>query len=334
MCTAISWAGNRHYFGRNLDVEAHFEEQVVITPRNFPLPFRRLPVMARHHAIIGMATVSEGYPLYYDGINEHGLGMAGLSFPHSARYFPARPEADNVTPFELIPWVLGQCSTVGEAETLLSRANLLDEAFSPQFPLSPLHWMVADSTGCLVVESTKEGLQLYRNPTQVLTNEPPFPFHQLRLNDFLALSSRPPENTFDPALGLKPYSRGMGGLGLPGDLSSPSRFVRAAFARGHSSPGETPEADLCQFFHLLNFVAQPLGCVTLEDGRQEYTFYSSCCDTAAGIYYYNTYFNPQIRAIPLPRAQLDSNLLFCHKMDDTLSFLRYNESTITFREGD
>lgn len=334
MCTAISYFGNRHYFGRNLDVEAHHEEQVVTTPRNFPLPFRKLPPLNRHHAIIGIATVAEGYPLYYDAVNEHGLAMAGLSFPHSAHYFPYRQGADNVTPFELIPWVLGQCANVGEAEILLSRISLLDESFSPLFPISPLHWMLADAQRSLVVESTVEGLRVWQNPTHVLTNEPPFPLHLFRLNDFLSLSDRPPENTFDPALGLKAYSRGMGALGLPGDLSSPSRFVRAAFARSHSSPGETPEADLCQFFHLLNFVAQPLGCVTLKDGQQEHTFYSSCCDTAAGIYYYNTYFNPQIRAIPLPRAQLDSNLLLCHKMDDTLSFLRYNESTITFREGD
>ena len=308
MCTAISFSGNRHYFGRNLDVEAYYEEQVVTTPRNFPLPFRKLPLLERHHAIIGMATVAEGYPLYYDAVNEHGLAMAGLSFPHSARYFPYRQGADNVTPFELIPWVLGQCACVGEAEVILSRISLLDEPFSSQFPLSPLHWMLADSQRSLVVESTEEGLRVYQNPSHVLTNEPPFPFHQFRLNDFLSLSDRPPENTFDPALGLKAYSRGMGGLGLPGDLSSPSRFVRAAFARSHSSPGETPEQDLCHFFHLLNFVAQPLGCVTLEDGRQEYTFYSCCCDTAAGISYYPTYFHPQITAVSLRQTDPES---FC-----------------------
>ena len=121
MCTAISFSGNRHYFGRNLDVEAHYEEQVVTTPRNFPLPFRKLPLLARHHAIIGIATVAEGYPLYYDAVNEHGLAMAGLSFPHSARYFPYRQGADNVTHFELIPWVLSQCATVREARNLIGK---------------------------------------------------------------------------------------------------------------------------------------------------------------------------------------------------------------------
>ena len=318
MCTAISFSGNRHFFGRNLDVEAHYQEQVAVTPRNFPLSFRHLPAQTRHHAIIGIATVADGYPLYYDAVNEHGLAMAGLSFPHSARYFPPQKGWDNVTPFELIPWVLGQCASVREAEALLTRANLLDEAFSPQLPLSPLHWMAADAAGCLVIESTKEGLHLYHNPAGVLTNEPPFPLQQFRLNDYLSLSDHTPENAFDPALGLTPYSRGMGALGLPGDLSSTSRFVRAAFARSHSSPGQAPETDLFHFFHLLHFVAQPLGCVTLENGRQEYTYYSSCCDTAAGIYYYTTYFNPQITAVSLRDTDLDCARLAEFPLRDNL----------------
>lgn len=324
MCTAISYSGNRHYFGRNLDIEAHHDEQVVITPRNASLPFRQLPTPERHHALIGIATVSEGYPLYYDAVNEHGLGMAGLSFPGSTRYFPRRQGADNVTPFELIPWILGQCANVSEAEVLLSRISLLDEAFSPQFPLSPLHWMLCDATRCLVVESTEQGLQVYHDPACVLTNEPPFPLQQFFLNNYLSLSKDPPENTFDPRLGLAPYSRGMGALGLPGDLSSPSRFVRAAFARGNSFPADTPEGDLCQFFHLLNFVAQPLGCVRLKDGRHEYTFYSSCCDTAEGIYYYTTYSNPQITAVSLRSEDLEGHRPICYPLLRALSLYRQN----------
>jgi choloylglycine hydrolase len=310
MCTAISYFGNRHYFGRNLDVEAHHEEQVVTTPRNFPLPFRKLPPLNRHHAIIGIATVAEGYPLYYDAVNEYGLAMAGLSFPHSAHYFPYRQGADNVTPFELIPWVLGQCANVGEAEILLSRISLLDESFSPLFPISPLHWMLADAQRSLVVESTVEGLRVWQNPTHVLTNEPPFPLHLFRLNDFLSLSDRPPENTFDPALGLKAYSRGMGALGLPGDLSSPSRFVRAAFA-AHNSIGPS---DVTRFFRMMACVEVPGGCVRLEDGTEVLSVYTSCCDLNNGRYHYATCTNRQISAVDLHEHELDSDTLTCHPL--------------------
>lgn len=99
-------------------------------------------------------------------------------------------------------------------------------AFSKDFPLSTLHWMIADQTGTIVVESMKDGLHVYDNPVGVMTNNPPFPIMKFALNDYFALSAHHKEHTFGPGVELAEYSRGMGGLGLPGDLSSKSRFVR------------------------------------------------------------------------------------------------------------
>ena len=120
MCTAITYRTKDHYFGRNLDLEYHYREAVTITPRNYPFRFRFHGELPRHHAIIGMAYVTEGYPLYYDAVNEKGLAMAGLNFPGYAAYRPKEEKGRKVAPFELIPWVLSQCTTVREAKTLLS----------------------------------------------------------------------------------------------------------------------------------------------------------------------------------------------------------------------
>ena len=313
MCTAVTYCTKDHYFGRNLDYEHGYQEAVTITPRDFPFHFRCLPPMERHYAMIGMATVSDGYPLYYDATNEHGLSMAGLNFPHSAKYMPENPSKDNVTPFELILWVLGNCKTLKDAENKLSNANLVDIPFSEEFPLTPLHWFMADSERSVVIEQTEAGLQIFENPLGVLTNEPPFPFHMANLQNYLHVTNEEAVNRFAPSLPLKAYSRGMGAMGLPGDLSSASRFVKAAFTRLNSVSEDTESAGISQVFHILGSVAQQKGCVKIGN-LYEKTIYTSCCNTTKGIYYYTTYENSQITGVKLQGIHLDSKELVSYPL--------------------
>ena len=306
MCTAIHFQTKNHYFGRNLDLEYHYDEQVAVLPRRFPLVFRHAPAIKAHHAMIGMATLSGGYPLFYDATNEHGVSMAALNFPENARYFPLTAEKDNVTPFEFIPWVLGQCKSMTQVRALLGRISLLNEPFSPQLPLSPLHWMICWQAECLVVESTADGLRVYDNPVGVLTNNPPFPVQLWHLRRYMHLSPVQPENQFAPALALSPDSNGFGALGLPGDLSSPSRFVRAAYTLHHAQCGDTEVESVSQFFHMLSSVAHTRGSV-LVHGRPEITVYASCCNTDTGVYYYTTYDNSTITGVDMRRENLDGS---------------------------
>ena len=291
MCTAATYCTKDHYFGRTLDYEVSYGESVVITPRNFPFVFRHTAPMEHHYAIIGMATVAGDYPLYYEATNEKGLSMAGLNFPGNADYKPLAAGKENVATFELIPWLLGQCATVAEAKVHLAEINLANTPFSEMFPVSPLHWILADRNEAITIESVKSGLQIYENPVGILTNNPPFDYQMTNLSNYLHLSTEQPENHFAPELGLAPYSRGMGMLGMPGDLSSASRFVRAAFTKLHSISGDTESESISQFFHILGAVAQQRGCVHMGDGKYEITIYTSCCNTDRGIYYYTTYFN-------------------------------------------
>lgn len=309
MCTAIHYtSANHHYFGRNLDFERSFGECVAITPRAVPLSFRALPALPHHYAMIGMAHVQDNTALYYDATNEAGLSMAGLLFSGNAVYQKPDPAArSNIASFELIPWVLGQCATVEQARKLLEGACITEEAFSPDLPPSPMHWLLADRTACLVLEALADGLHLYDNPTGVLTNNPPFPYQMTYLQNFMTLSPKPPENRAFPGQDTTLYSRGMGAMGLPGDFSSSSRFVKAAFLRAHSCSGSSEREGVHQFFHLLNAVAQVRGAVQLDSGDYELTLYSSCCNADEGIYYYTTYENSAITAVRLHDADLEGD---------------------------
>lgn len=286
MCTAIACSGRGFYFGRTLDHDRSYGEEVVITPRNYPLPFRLETPMPTHHAIIGMAHVAQRYPLYYDAMNEYGLCMAGLRFHPHARY-PGGQGAQ-IAPFELIPWVLGQCANLSQAKELLEHTALCELDFSPNLPAAQLHWLIADQSGSLTVESTAEGLHLYDNPVGVLTNAPPFP---------------------DQLENLR-----MGGE-LPGDLSSPSRFRRAVFTKTHAQTVGT----VTDFLGILDTVTQVPGC----NGRMS-TRYTSCCNTKNGIYCYSTCHSRRITGIAMGHAELDSNALIRFPLVETEDILLQN----------
>jgi len=316
MCTAITLHTKDHYFGRNLDLEYSYQETVTITPRNFPFSFRKVPALPAHYALIGMAYVVDNYPLYYDATNEKGLSMAGLNFPGNAFYLSENSGLCNIAPFELIPWILGQCSTVKEAGSLLSRTCLVDIPFNNDLPLTPLHFMISDQETSLVVEPRNDGIKIYDNPVGVLTNNPPFDCQMFQLNNYMALTTRQPTNTFSPNLPLECYSRGMGALGLPGDLSSQSRFIRASFIKMNSVSG-TGEADsIRQFFQCLGAVEQQRGCVFMGGDQYEITVYSSCCNMDKGIYYYTTYENRQITGIDMHKEDLNGQTLINYPLID------------------
>ncbi len=307
MCTAISVSLNGHFFGRTLDYERSYGEGVAITPRRFPLKWRHGEQLCEHYAMIGMATMRDGFPLYYDAMNEKGLCMAGLLFAGNAVYLPPQHGYDNVASFEMIPWLLSQCANVAQAKGLLSAIRITDTAFSAALPPAPLHWLVSDANSSFVIEQTEKGIHVYDNPVGVLTNNPPFDYHLLHLTEFLQMRDTPPENHLCSSTPLQPYSRGMGAIGLPGDYSSASRFVRAAFVKQHLAPHRTKTDNIAQFFHALRAVEVPFGCVSLEDGGKVYSLYTSCCDVEQGVYHYTGYYDLKTVSVDMFRENLTAD---------------------------
>ena len=310
MCTSIALNGEGFYFGRNLDLEYSFGERAVITPRRYPFVFRQGGRMERHFAMVGMAAVEEGYPLYAEAANEKGLCMAGLNFPGNA-FYPEAEEGEraNISPFELIPWILGQCASVKEARAVLRDTRLAAIPFSRSLPLTPLHWHIADRNESIVLEPMREGMRIYENPAGVTTNNPPFDFHMTNLHQYLNLTTDYPGNRFSDGIALEPFGVGLGSIGLPGDFSPASRLIKAAFLRFNSVQGTGEEESVSRFFHLLDAVAMPDGIVRTQDGRYEKTAYSCCMDAEKGIFYYKTYTNSRLTAVHMNRENLDGESL-------------------------
>ena len=197
---------------------------------------------------------------------------------------------------------------------MLENLNLVPINFSEKLPLSPLHWIIADKECSITVESVKDGLNIHDNPVGVLTNNPTFDFQMFHLNNYMSLSTKQPVNNFSDKLSLELYSRGMGAMGLPGDFSSTSRFVKAVFTKFNSVSGDSECQSVNQFFHILGEVAFPRGCVCLGEDKYEITVYSSCCNTDKGIYYYKTYENSEIHGVDMNRENLESDKLIAYKL--------------------
>lgn len=321
MCTSISFC-DRGLYGRNLDLEYHFGEQVVITPRAYSFTFHHSEPLTSHHAMIGMASVAQNTPLYAEAANEAGLYMAGLYFPGNAHYFEEPdPGYLNLAPYELIPAVLGRCATAAEARALLETVRLAAIPFAPGYPLAALHWQVAGPDGSFIAEPMEDGLHFYDDVAGVLTNNPPYPYQVMNLNNYRGLSPRTPENTYAPALDLKVYGQGFGGLGLPGDVSPMSRFVRVAFCKQHAVFPDSRDGQVAQFFHLLDAVSMVRGTVITPEGRCDETTYSCCYDAKERVYYYKTYDSGYLHGVRLTEELADGDALHCYPLADKPQFV-------------
>lgn len=314
MCTAISFKTKDHYFGRTLDIEKSYGENVVIMPRNYVLDFKQAnTVLKTHYAIIGIATVIDGTALYYDGTNEAGLSGAGLNFVGNAVYNEPKADDINVAQFEFLQWILARCKNVDEAQEQIRKINITKTPFKPNLPSAQLHWIFADKDKCIVAEFTKSGTNIYSNPVGVLTNNPTFESQMSLLSHYTHLT---PEYSKSSVMG-SPVSRGTGAVGLPGDVSSPSRFVRAAYTKLYSTCSDGEEESVNQFFHILENVSMTMGSCKTESGEEEYTLYSSCCNSEKGIYYYTTYGNHRITAVDMHKVDLGAEDLYIYPLAES-----------------
>lgn len=308
MCTGLNYTNNGHYFGRNLDLEIDYPVDVCISPRNLKYDWVNGGSMDRHYAMIGMGLVEDGHPLFFEAVNEKGLGMAGLAFAEYAYYFPKEEGKKNIASYELIPYILGQATSVEEARKLFDNLVVSDESVNPKYPASPLHWLIGDEKESIVVESTKDGLHIYDNPFGVLTNAPEFPFNETLVSYFLNVTGNLTDIRFaKDTAGIKEYSRGMGTIGLPGGTDSSSRFVRVAFTKLNSFAPADDLKNVAEFFHILGNVQQVNGESEVVPGQYEITQYTCCANTKTGMFYYSTYYNQSINAVDMNKADLDAD---------------------------
>lgn len=311
MCTAASFKNKNTYFGRTLDYEFSYGEKVTITPRNYPFEFRHLGLNNNHYAIIGMEHIHNDYPMYYDAMNEYGLGMAGLNFVGNAKYNEVIEGKENVAQFEFISFILSTCKNVLEAKNKIKEINLVKTPYNEYYPAAKLHWILRDTNDCIVVEAMEDGIHIYDNKTGSLTNNPPFNYQLENLKNYVSLNNDEPNKSF--SFNEAFYSRGMGSVGLPGDLTSQGRFVRVVYTAHFSVASPDENSSVNQFFHILESAWQTRGLCKIND-KYEITIYASCMNLNEGIYYYKTYDNPQISAVYLKNENLNSSKLISYDL--------------------
>ena len=244
MCTGIRFndASGKMFFGRNLDWSQGYGEQVVVTPTAAPVPaaFDRPndPAPGAGHTVMGMAIIFQGIPLYFDCGNDAGLAVAGLNFPQSAHY-AAEPQAGatNVAAYEFPFWIARSFATLDEVREALKDVTIVAKAVNEHLPVASLHWIIGDATGSIVVECMEDGMRVWENGVDVLTNEPNFGWHRQNLRNYLTLSEDEPAHVAWGAAKLAPFGSGMGMQGIPGDYSG-----RCALREGRVREQPLPDA--------------------------------------------------------------------------------------------
>jgi len=176
--------------------------------------------------------------------------------------------------------------------------NIIDNPFAKNLPITSLHWHIADKNGSITVEQTTDGLKIYDNPADILTNNPTFPFHIENIKQYQKLTSAFPNTE------SMPFGLGFGAIGLPGDFSPASRFIRADFLLR-----ETNRHDVTQLFHILKSVSIPKGAVLTPQSKPHKTIYTSCMDDESMTYFYTTYENSRITAVRPSKEMLSGTSL-------------------------
>ncbi|MBR2839948.1 choloylglycine hydrolase [Candidatus Saccharibacteria bacterium] len=311
MCTAVRFNSTKGemFFGRNLDWVNGYGEKVVITPRGFKYQSAFLGEMDGT-AVIGMGIVAEGVPLYFDCANEHGLAVAGLNFPGYAAYESSAVDGrTNVAAYEFPLWVALNFTSVDEVEKALSEVAIVAKPINEQYPVSELHWLIGDSKRSIVVEYTANGMEVYDNDFDVLTNQPGYRWHKENMRNYMNLFSQMPKGVkWDKAV-MRPFGSGSLMRGLPGGFYSTDRFVRVAYLNTHYPTKGSEAENVSRLFHTLTGVAMIDGGAAMADGKFEKTIYTGGYSALTQTYYYSTYEDPTIKSVAMKDHDLDSTVL-------------------------
>jgi len=251
-------------------------------------------------------------PLFIDGLNERGLAVGLFYFPGYADYqkSSAADNARTLAPQELGAFLLGTCANVAEVASAAHDVLVVAVPFAPLGEVTPCHYLVSDAAGnSLVIEYVAGELRLHVNPLGVITNSPTFDWHLTNLSNYVNLSVTNVPSLDVVGTQFRGFGQGTGMLGLPGDFTPPSRFVRAvAFAKS-ALPVDSARDGVLQAFHILNQFDIPKGAARgVEQGEPvaDYTLWTSAADLTNGRYYFRTFDNSRIRMLELQATDADA----------------------------
>ncbi|MEF9935154.1 MAG: choloylglycine hydrolase [Clostridium sp.] len=324
MCTAITLqtTNNKCLFGRNMDLEGSFYQAPHLTPRNFK--YNNVVTgqeESTKYAILGMGTLIDSHPMYADAVNEKGLACAGLNFPDFACYEEECYDGMvNLGPHDFILWILGNFESVDSLLDNIDNVNIVNKPFKEGMYIAALHWMVTDKTGkSVVLEKTFDGLNIYDSSCiGVLTNTPSYDYHLTNINQYIGLSPNQPKESVWCSKEIKPLAVGLGAVGLPGDLSSVSRFIKSSYLKANIGSISDINQGINEFYHILSGVSMIGSSVLNNKGIDEKTIYTSCMDLENIVYYYKTYSGNNINAVDMKKENLDRDDIKVFEYIDSL----------------
>jgi choloylglycine hydrolase len=301
-------------YGRTMEFAADLESKVIVIPRGTSYvgtaPDNQLGLhWHSQYAIVGANGF--GMPHIVDGLNESGLAVGLFYFPSYAKYQTVDAEQVDraLAPWELGTDLLGTCADVPQAIAAARRVRVGDVVQEQFGTAPPCHFVVHDKAGhCAVLEHVGGELVVHANPLGVITNSPTFDWHLTNLRNYINLSAvnvRPVELSGET---FRSFGQGTGMLGLPGDFSPPSRFVRAVAFSQTAVAVETAREGVLQTFHILNQFDIPKGIARSDENGKEiidYTLWTGVCDLTNLRYHFRTFDDSRIRMVDLKSVDLD-----------------------------
>jgi len=256
-----------------------------------------------------------GLPFIFDGLNEKGLAVGTFYFPTSASYmrYNAADAGKSIAPWEVGSWILENFATVDEVRENIGKIVVPAVVFPAWGFAPPVHYVVHDASGkSIVIEYSAGKLNVYDNPLGVITNSPTFDWQMTNLRNYVnfSMSNVPPVKL--GSVKLEPFGQGSGMLGIPGDFTPPSRFVRAVAFSQSVLPSKTGDDAVLEAFHVLNNFDIPKGAAREHEKDEhgnvlaDYTLWTAASDLKTKRYYFRTYENSQIRMVDLMKMNLDA----------------------------
>lgn len=301
--------------GRTLEFGIDVDISVAVIPRGYAFkgttPKGEGMSYKAKYAAVG--AIAFGNPALMDGINERGLAVGTFYFPGYAEYTETDQENQqrSLSPVEFSNWILTQFESIDEIKSALPSvviAPTVIKAWGNQPP--PFHYIVYDKSGeSLVIEPVGGNLLTYDNKLGVFTNSPEFDWHMSNLRNYINLTPFNVEPVTLSGVTLKPFGEGSGMVGMPGDFTPPSRFVRAAIYSTTATPSKNAEEGILQVFHILNQFDIPIGVARAKEGNVVYTdqtLLTAARDPQALKFYYKSYRDQAIKVVELKKFDLNA----------------------------
>lgn len=326
MCTGIRLiaADGSVVYGRTMEFGYDTESEIIVIPRNYllsgtaPENASGLSWNARY-AVVGVAMLNVIGVV--DGINEKGLAGGLFYFPHYAQYqtIPTNHNKNIIAPWQLLTWILTQWQTVAEVKQALPTIIVPNIILSAWGCVPPMHVIVHDTHGkSLVIEYVDGIVTMHDNPLGVITNAPIFDWHLTNIKNYIRLSPYNSSSLELNGVQFDALGQGSGMLGLPGDFTPPSRFIRAVAYSACVIDTKTAEQTRDTAFHILNLFNIPRGVIaekTKDTVHYDYTQWTTVADLHNKEYYWHTYDNNELSKIDLLKTNLDASTHTIIKME-------------------